>query len=102
VLPIVQALPDAEVRMGGGDDVDPDPNVGREHSAMLDLAPQERARLSEALWRNDFFRDCLAQAQLVLKVHPLPKTVSWQNVGKGMQKWSLATHGNCTLRRAIP
>jgi hypothetical protein len=67
----MQALPDAEVRMGGGDDVEPDPNVGRDRATLSDIAPQERARLEEALWRNDFFRDCLAQAQLSLKVRSM-------------------------------
>jgi hypothetical protein len=56
------------VRLGGGDDVEPDPNVGRDRSTLAELAPHERARLEEALWRNDFFRDCMAQAQLALKV----------------------------------
>ena len=56
------------MRLGGGDDVEPDPNVGRDRSTLAELAPHERARLEEALWRNDFFRDCMAQAQLALKV----------------------------------
>ena len=68
LLSITQALPDAEVRLGGGDDVEPDPNTGRDRSTLAELAPHERARLEEALWRNDFFRDCMAQAQLALKV----------------------------------
>lgn len=64
----LQALPDAEVRLSGGDDVEPDPNVGRDRATLAELAPHERARLEEALWRNDFFRDCMAQTQLALKV----------------------------------
>jgi hypothetical protein len=67
-LPVTQALPDAKVRLNGGDDVEPDPNIGRDRSTLAELAPHERARLEEALWRNDFFRDCMAQAQLALKV----------------------------------